>query len=269
MAEITGRRLSQNQQHLLDKVRSTSRQRADAVLKNANLSSEQMDAVEQAKQCIIKESRLVINRNLDQIIFGEPVIDSLLKSGRLYNLFEIEHIERDINPSQVRARLMSEFKIYGATPDAQLVLSRMSNTEHPNFAAMDYIGDPIAFSSPAHYGWYRFCLRDGVKRRCTFTPADSFVVMRNQAFMYNDIDAILASKAGFPPRFWFEYINEGIEPFSPDGSISYIEAQILGGVFLDEDVEELYYPETDRCSREFFPKRHRLRRRFRITLTAY
>lgn len=269
MAEISERRLSQNQLHLLDKVRSTSRQRADAVLRDASLNAEQMEALELAKQRIITEARLVINRNLDQMIFGEPVIDSLLKSGRLYNLFEIEHVERDINPPQVRARLMSEFKIYGATPDVQLVLSRMSNTEHPNFAAVDYIGDPIAFSSPAHYGWYRFCLKDDVKKRCTFTPADSFVVRRNQVFVYEDIDGVLASKAGFPPRFWFEYINEGIEPFSPDGSISYIEAQALGGVFLEEDVEELYHPETDRFSKEFFPKLRRMRRCYHVALTPY
>jgi hypothetical protein len=93
---------------------------------------------------------------------------------------------------------MAEFKIYGATPDVQLVLGRMSNTEHPNYAALDYIGDPIAFASPAHYGWYRFRLIGDVRKRCTFTPSDAFVVEQHQVYIWDDIDGVLATKVGFP-----------------------------------------------------------------------
>lgn len=261
--ENVPRRLSQNQLHLLHRVRDVSRQRADEVLRNANLTTQQMEELERAKQRL-REARLVININRLEEIFRpkEPVIDSILRSGRLYNLFEIDNVARDTNPSRIRSRLMAEFKIYGATPDVHLVMGRMSITEHPNYAALDYIGDPIVFSSPAHYGRYRFRLENEVKRRCTFTPADGFVVELHQVYLWDDIDGVLATQVGFPPRYWFEWINLEQEPFGPDGSVAYIEAQILGGVFVDEDIEALYYPETDYFDNEFFPKLRRLARRF-------
>jgi hypothetical protein len=190
------------------------------------------------------------------------MIDSMLRSGRLYNLFEIDHVFRDTNRSRIRTRLMAEFKIYGATPDLQLVLGRMSNSEHPNYGALDFIGDPIVFSSSAHYGAYRFRLIDEIKDRCTFTPSDAFVVERDQVYLWDDIAGILATKVGYPQRYWFECINDGQEPFSADGSVAYIEGQILGGVFADKDIEALYYPETDCFNKEFFRKLQCLARRF-------
>ena len=261
--ETAERRLSQNQLHLLHRVRNVSRQRADEVLRNANLTPQQMEELERARQSL-NNARLVINLNLLEEIFraGEPVIDSILRSGRLYNLFEIDNVARDTNPSRVRTRLMAEFKIYGATPDVQLVMGRMSNTEHANYAALDYIGDPIVFSSPAHYGRYRFRLVSEVNNRCTFTPADGFIVEQHQAYLWDDIDGVLATRVGFPSRYWFVWINLGQEPFGPDGSVAYIEAQILGGVFVDEDIEALYYPETDYFDTVFFKKLQRLARRF-------
>lgn len=169
----TERRLSQNQLHLLHAVRNKSRQRADEVLQKANLTSGQMEQLKLAKQKL-EDARIVVNVNLLDILFGQPTIDSILHSGRLYNLFEIDHVFQNTNPSRMRIRLMAEFKIYGATPDIQLVLGRMANSEHPNYGALDFIRDPIVFSSPAHYGGYRFGLIDKVKERCTFTPSDAF-----------------------------------------------------------------------------------------------
>lgn len=245
-------RLNQNQLHLIDKVRLTSRQRADEALLRAALSSAQMDELEQARTKL-ETARLVINCNFkEEIFFGIPLVQSLLRSRRMYNLFEIDYVARDINPGRIRSRLMSEFKIYGATSDIQLVLSRMSNTEHPNYAALDYIGDPIVFTSPAHYGWYRFRLESEPKSRSTFTPADSFVVEREQVFVWEDIDGVLASRTGSEQRFWFEYVNDGVEPFNPDGSVAYIEAQTLGGVFIEDDVDQLYHPETDQFDVPFY-----------------
>lgn len=89
-----------------------------------------------------------------------------------------------------------------------------------------------------------------------------FVVERDQVFVWHDIDGILAMKVGYPSRYWFECINAKEEPFSADGSVAYIEAQVLGGIHIDESIELLYYPETDRYDKEFFGKLQRLARKF-------
>ena len=50
--------------------------------------------------------------------------------------------------------------------------------------------------------------------------------------------------------------------------VSYIEAQILGGVTLG-DVDQLYYPETDRMDMEFFAALQQLEEQYGIALIAY
>lgn len=260
-------RLSQNQLHLYENVRKTARRRANAAVRAARLTPAQRQQIDRAKERL-NDARLVINLDLMSEPFGIPIIDSLIESEKLYNIFEIELAARDVNPQLIRLRLMSEFKIYGATPDAHFVLGRMSNTEHPNYGSLDYIGDPIAFSSSMHYGWHRLRLKRHIEQRCTFTPADSFMVRRNQVFTWDTIDGILATHTSFPPRFWFEFINQRREPFTPEGVASYIEFQVLGGVWL-QDIDLIYYPSTQRFNREFFARFERLHEERGIELVGY
>ena len=53
------------------------------------------------------------------------------------------------------------------------------------------------------------------------------------------------------------------------GSPSYIETQILGVAFLSDDVDRLYFPETDRYNRPFFRKLVELASRYKIRLGSY
>ena len=217
----------------------------------------------------LKLSRVVINVNLQERIFGIPMIDSLLASKRLYNLFEIAHAMHEVNPSELRMRTMLEFKLYGGTRDLQTVLAGMSNREHPNYGLLDYRNDPVGLSALGFYGWYRFVLKEIVKKRSTFTPADSFHITPEQVFTWNDIEGVLATQVGVGQPCWFDYVNREEIPIDEYGTTSYIEAQILGGVFLKDDVEMLYYPETDQFNKEFFAKLKCFEEEFEIKLEPY
>lgn len=260
------RRFSPSQYHLFSKVRATSRGRARKMFDDVerNLQGQLNWAIERLNQ-----SRIVINVNLQERIFGIPMIDSLLASKRLYNLFEIAHAMQEVNPSELRMRIMLEFKLYGGTRDLQTVLAGMSNTEHPNYGVLDYRNHPIGLSMLGFYGWYRFVLKDEVKGRCTFTPADSFHVTHEQVFVWSDIGGVLATRIVPNKPYWFECINKNEIPIDEYGSTPYIESQILGGVFLGHDVEMLYYPETDQFNKEFFLKLKRLEDEFGIKLEPY
>jgi hypothetical protein len=176
------------------------------------------------------------------------MVDSLLASRRLYNLFEIAHAAHEVNPYDLRMCIMLEFKLYGGTHDLQTVLAGMSNTEHPNYGLLDYLdyrNDPIGLSALGFYGWYRFVLNDKVQKRSTFTSADSFHITQEQVFVWDDIVGILATRIAPDKSHWFEYVNKNEIPIDEYGSTLYIEVQMLRGVFLEDDVEMLYYPETD------------------------
>lgn len=261
------RRFSPSQTYLYSKVFSKSRGRADTVIQNLIDDGIQKELALATEK--LKLSSIVINVNLQERLFGIPMIDSLLAAGRLYNLFEIAHAMHEVNPSKLRMRVMLEFKLYGGTRDLQTVLAGMSNREHPNYGLLDYRNDPVGLSALGFYGWYRFVLKELVKERSTFTPADSFHITPEQVFVWRDIDGILATQMGIDKPSWFQYVNEGEIPIDEYGTTSYIEAQILGNVFLKEDVEMLYYPETDQFNKEFFSKLKRLAEEFEIKLEPY
>ena len=265
MAEMHGRH-SPAQAYLYQKIQSVSRKRANGMMHRARLSNEQMVALGQAIRRL-KPARIVVNLNLHEQVAGRRMIDSLLDSGRIYNLFEIAQAAIGYNPSALRLRIMLEFKLYGATPDLQDVLAGMANIEHPNYALVDYFPQPLGYSLVGYYGWYRFMLKDEVKERSTFSPVDTKYTTSDQTFVWNDMNGILATKIG--GRYWFEYVNSNTIPLSAQGNVSYIETQILGGVFLQDDVDALYYPETDRLNKPFFRKLTHLAEKFSIQLEPY
>lgn len=261
-------RLSPSQYHLFQKVLHASSERADEVIRNAELSPEQLASLEQARQDL-KNARIIVNLNLHERIFGAPMVDDLLASKRLYNLFEIAHAGEETHPSDLRMRIMLEFKLYGAALDVQTVLAGMSNTEHPNYGMLDYLDNPIGLSLLGFYGWYRFVLKKKVRTRSTFTPADSFQIIPHQVFAWKDICGVLAAKVPETGLHWFEHVLKETLPMDGHGNTSYIETQILGGVFLEDDVDMLYYPETDQFNRPFFKKLKRFEKDFGIELIPY
>lgn len=82
------KQLSPGQYYLLRKVKQSERVRAAAILADAELSTEAKSSLDQAKKRLTK-GRIVINLNLHEEIFGMPLIDSLIISRRLYNVFEV------------------------------------------------------------------------------------------------------------------------------------------------------------------------------------
>ena len=245
-----------------------SRERAEAITAAVGLTEEQDTALAQAKNRL-QSARIAVNLNLHERIFGTSTLDRLLVSKRVFNRFEIEHALREVNPVPARIRLLAEFKLYGGTTGVQFILGGMSNTEHPNYGVVDYLGDPIKSPVLGFYGWYRFYLKREARERSTFTAVDSAVVDSDHVFIWDDIDGVLAQRAGGTDRYWFEWINIPAIPMDEYGGVPYIEAQILGGVFLDRDVEILYYPETDELNRPFFRKLRRLAEECQFDLTSY
>ncbi|OHA28557.1 MAG: hypothetical protein A3C08_02270 [Candidatus Taylorbacteria bacterium RIFCSPHIGHO2_02_FULL_47_18] len=117
-----------------------------------------------------------------------------------------------------------------------------------------------------HYGNYRFVLKKKFRVNTTFTPFDSLLVEREQVYVWDDIDGVLATKLN--GRFWFEYVLEGAEPVATRDGIHYIEAQIIGGVYLS-DITRLYYPVADQTDYEFFAKLERFEIDHGIQLVQY
>ena len=104
-------RLSPGQHHLFQKVASLSPARAEGLLRRANLSEGERALFEAAQQRI-KRARIVINLNLHERVFNKSLIESILASKRLYNVFEIAHAGMATNPTRPRLRLLQEFKNY-------------------------------------------------------------------------------------------------------------------------------------------------------------
>lgn len=265
MARI--KRLSPSQQYLFEKVKKTSRERARQLV--GRLPSRKRDALEKA-QFKIQFAPIIVSLNLHEVVFNKEIISDLMDAERVYNVFEVAHSRMGSFPSAFRVRIMLEFKLYGATPDIQSVLGGMSNTEHPNYGLLDYCTDmPIGYSIVGQYGWYRFKLKDAVKSRCTFTPADSMHIGSDQTFVWEDIEGVLATRVPATGRYWFEHINSNSIPIDARGNATYIEAQILGGVFLKDDIDVLYFPETDQYNEPFFDALEELAATFGFELETY
>lgn len=242
--------LTANQKQLLEKVRMESRHRAQRVIQRAKLRQNQKRKLRLARQKL-EQSQIVVNINLHKRYRDENIIDNLLRIERTLNEIEIGDFLGGIHDQTLRTRLLVEFKLYGATQDLQVIFSHMHDSERPNYGAVDYLGTPTSLSPLVHWGNHRFVLKNELKMSATFTPFDSFLVEREQVYVWDDIDGVLATKLN--GRFWFEYVLEEVEPVATREGVHYIEAQILGGVHLS-DITRLYYPIADQVDYGFFAK---------------
>jgi hypothetical protein len=96
------------------------------------------------------------------------------------------------------------------------------------------------------------------------------MVPSDQVYVWEDIKGVLVRKfhTPKPARFLFEYVNDRTEPVDAASNLRYIEAQVLGGIRLDEDVDRLYYPVADRYS-DLFSQIERLAVECNLELVAY
>lgn len=257
--------LTENQKQLLEKVRVESRHRAQRVIQRAKLRQNQKRKLRLAKQKL-ERSDIVININLREQYQDERIIDGFLRIGRMLNKIEIGFFPSGIHDQTFRTRLLVEFKLYGATQDIQIISSHMRDSERPNYGAVDYLGTPTSLSPLIHWGNHRFVLKDELRMNATFTPFDSYLVERDQVYVWDDIDGVLATKLN--GRFWFDYVLEGTEPVAIHEGVHYIEAQILGGVHLS-DITRLYYPVANQTDHEFFAKLQRFELDHDIELVHY
>lgn len=259
------RSLTVNQEKLLGIVRAESGKRARQTLERLNLSEVGMRRFRAAKDKI-EQAPLVHGIQLRDRYRDELVIDSLLDIGRVLNLFEIGDFPGGVHDYRFRGRLLNEFKIYGATRQTQMIMGQMQDSERPSYAALDYWGEHGSIASLQFFGPYRFVLKPGLKGHSTFTPSDSFQVERDQVYVWETIEGVLATRLN--ARYWYEYVLDGGEPFITEEGVHYIEAQILGG-FDVADVTRLYYPAADRVDHEFFAKLRRLELDHGIELVYY
>ena len=266
-------RLSGQQRWLLENVRATGGKRSDRSIKRARLSQEQLDALAAALRRLQEDDvRIVINADLRRtnVGFSVSVMESLLATKRLLNRFEIEQAQQNTTSPNMVSRIMEEFLLYGATPDIIPVLALLPAAERPHYGALDFIGDPRTLPMLGYYGPYRFRLKKTVLHRCTFTAGSIPLVPSDEVYVWEHIRGVLVRKFSSrrPVRFLFEYVNEREEPMESDNSLRYIEAQILGGVDLVEDVDRLYYPIADRYT-SIFSLMERLARDCDFELVPY
>lgn len=257
-------KLTANQQQLFDRVAKESKKRSRRMIRRANLDQKQRGQLRDAKQRLGQAS-LVRHTNLRYRYEGELVLDTILAAKRMLNLIEIGNFPGGIRDQGLRNRLLNEFKLYSATNEAQRIMSNMPDSERPIYAVVDYMGGTGSVSSVGFFGHYRFVLRPYLRSRATFTPCDSMQAELDEVYVWRDIEGVLATK--LRERFWFEYVATGIDPLAAEG-ITYIEAQILGGVQLT-DVVRLYYPVADRMDKFFFAKLQQLELDHGIEIVHY
>ena len=254
-----------NQEKLLAAVRVESGERARRALETANLSDEEMQNLRSAQQKL-EQAAMIHHVRLRHRYRGKMVIDILLDIGRVLNMIEAAHFPGGIHDQDFRARIMNEFKIYGATREVQMILWQIQDWERPSYAVVDYRGGYDSVSSLNFFGPYRFVVRPAMRARSTFTPSDSFQVERDQVYVWENIDGVLAKKLN--GRSWYNYVLSDTEPFITTEGVHYIEAQVIGGFELT-DFSKLYYPAADRADRAFFTKLQRLELDHGIELVHY
>ena len=259
------RPLTINQQKLLQLVRSESVSRAHRAVERLNLSEVETRQFRAAKEKLDAAS-LVHGIKLRYQYRDDLVIDSLLDIGRVMNLIEIGDFAGGIRDWNFRNRLLNEFKLYGGTRQAQMIMSQIDDSERPSYGALDYRGGYGSVASLQSFGPYRFVLKPELKERSTFTPSDSFQVEGSQVYLWGTIEGVLATRLN--ARYWYEYVLAGEEPHITEEGVHYIEAQIIGGFDLS-DVVRLYYPGRDRRYHKFFTKLRRLETEHGIELVFY
>lgn len=259
------RPLTINQVKLLAGVRGESADRARRMLERMSLSEVERQRLLEARRKL-EQAPLVHGVELRNRYRDARVIESLLDVGRVMNRIEIGEFPGGIYDPRFRGRLLNEFKIYGATRQAQMVMGQMHDSERPSYAALDYWGGRGSIASLQFFGAYRFMLGHQLKERSTFTPSDSFQVERDQVYVWENIEGVLVTRIN--GRHWYDYVFQEDEPFITEEGVHYIEAQILGGFDL-VDVVRLYYPAADRVDHEFFGKLRRLELDYGIELAYY
>ncbi|MDP3772573.1 MAG: hypothetical protein Q8Q94_04365 [bacterium] len=267
------RRLSDSQLWLLENVATTSARRADRRVKRARLSAEQQEELAAAIEYLQRdEVRIVINADLRRVHagFSASVIEGFFATRRLLNRFEIEQAQQNTASPNMTGRIMEEFLLYGATPDIIPVLALLSAAERPHYGALDFLGDPRTLPMLGFYGPYRLRLKKEAVNRSTFTAGSIPLIPSSEVYVWKDIRGVLVRKFTMqrPPRFLFEYVNNKTESVGAISSSRYIEAQILGGVHMDEDVDRMYFPAADRFT-DLFPQMERLVRECNIELVPY
>lgn len=246
-------RLSASQLFLYNTIASTSSERARRSVKKANLTASQTKQLTEALKLLQSDNvRIILNVDLQKVypVSNLSVIDGLMSTGRLLNRFEIELTSpTPIGPNML-SRIMEEFLLYGAKPPLIYTLSLLPAGERPNYGALDFIGNQGALPMLGYYGPYRFKLKKETLQRSTFTVGSIAVNPSNQVYTWDTIAGILVST--FPSnggeRFLFEDVVDRLETGDYFSQLVYIEAQILGGIFLKSDIDLLYYPAADRYS---------------------
>lgn len=267
------KRLSASQLFLYNTIASTAADRARKSIQKVKLSDIQLENLKKAARLLmVDDVRIILNSDLQKIypVSNVAVIDGLMDTGRFLNRFEIEIANSTPLGPNMQSRIMEEFLLYGAKPELISTLTLLPAGERPNYGALDFIGNPGVLPMLGYYGPYRFRLKKETVRRSTFTAGSIATTPSSEVYTWDTIEGVLVSTfdTNGGKRFLFEHVIEKMETIDYIYQLVYIEAQILGGVFLTRDVDLLHYPSVDRYS-TFYPKLQELSERFEIPLQPY
>lgn len=234
----TPQALAPAQVYLLDCVRKTASERAQARETDALAAGTSLESINTAVSRVRQHARLEIAFSLTAYnVHGKNVADEMLRTGRYFNAFETANFRDGIDDCTLKMRIAAEAKTYGARTGVISRLGSIQNCHRPSYGLLNYRNQPV--STAGLYGSARLILHPVWRERCTFTAGDSFTVQRNATFTWEHIRGVLCSIAGATGQRWCDFVLADTEPTEAG---TYIEAQILGPIHLDRDVSRLLCP---------------------------
>jgi hypothetical protein len=264
------RKLSALQEHLLDGVYREGAKRISEAYKREKASKKERIGCKKVADSIRSEGvvRIAINLSLRQRIHRISLAESLFTGGRLLNDFEITTATGDTQSFATRQRLLTELIIYGGTRDQITGVALLPDDEHPIYGILDYTGNPV-HTRGSQYGAYRLILKEHFFERSTFIPYDSYAAQSRDVYCWGHIEGVLASRPGaLDPCKWYEYVRNKQTSSHLPTLPAYIEAQVLGPVYLSE-VEKIFFPYADTLDPWFMSVLEAIATKYTLEITPY
>jgi hypothetical protein len=262
--------LSSAQLSLLDSVRLRGVLRLRDLVQKSKTEYDILTEVAMASQRVQFDNtiRIAINLDLRRRVHSQIMLESLLDTGKLLNMYELETVLENRDDFNTRMRLLKEHRMYGGEKGEEVILAHMPDDEHPLYGILDYFNDPHLMRG-THYGLYRAVLKLGFMQRATFTPADSYGTIKDDIQVVENIAGVLIHHpTPMVPHTWGHYVLRKTVPMHHSVQPPYIEAQVFGPIRL-ADIETMYVPSHDKIDPWFWGMLQRLHTQYGIVVVPF
>jgi hypothetical protein len=262
--------LSAAQDFLLQEVSKQSRKDLHRKMKAMGLTKDEQKECRRVANKIRGDglTTIVVNMDLRRRVHKDTVAESLLRTGRVLNSFEVETALGIQDDFKVRQRLLKEYRIYGGSARIETVFAHLPDDEHPIYGMMDYFHNPFLMRG-TYYGLYRLTLKPEFLERSTFTPCDSYGSDSSQVCCWESIEVVLADRPHpMSSDRWYSCVDTGKVPRERLSEPAYIEAQVLGPIHMS-DIVSIHVPCHDQLDSWFWGVLTNLGEKYGTAIISY